>query len=184
MDKSNKEIARSIAEIVYDIQSEGDFFYEHLRYEYGIIDKFAEKILADEDRKEVMICQMSADILSDIIEDPKGFHVKHSSEDFDDGIGYHPDDLEYDHRMTEYITQVYSDPTVRTKVMGEVHVEMPIKTFRMHAKFESHSYIDIKAKTQDEAYEIARDMDGGDFISNEERDGSWEVYECEDMEAE
>ena len=95
-----------------------------------------------------------------------------------------PDDLEYDGRMTEHIANVYQDPETRAKYMEDVIEALPEKTFRMHAKFESHCYVDIKAKTQDEAYEIARDMDGGDFISSEERDGSWEVYECEDMDAE
>ena len=182
--KSNKEIARSIAETVYSLQSEGSYFYEHLSEEYGIVDKFAEKVLADEDHKEVMICQMTADVLADIIQDTEGFILKHSDKDHEDGVGYHPDDnIDYDFRMTDYITAIHSDPSLRAKYHEEIQESLPEKTFRIHAKFESHCYIDIKAKTQEDAYEIASEMDGGDFISNEERSGNWGIYECEDMDA-
>jgi hypothetical protein len=180
MEKSNKEIARSIAEMVYDIQSEGDFFYEHLKDEYGIVDKFAEKVLADEDHKEVMTCQMSADILSDIIRDPKGFHIKHSSKDFEDGVGYHPDDLEYDGHMTDYVKQVYNDPDVRKKIMDEVHIEMPTKKFKVTAKFVTYATIEVDAICQDSAMEAAEHLDGANFITDDE-DGDWSIESAKEL---
>jgi hypothetical protein len=173
MEKSNKEIARAIAEIVYDIQSEGDFFYEHLRDEYDIVDKFAEKIFADEDHKEVMISMMSADVLSDIIIDPKGFHIKHSSEDFEDGVGYHPDDLEYDHRMTEYIRQVYENSDVSTKIMDEIKSSLPLKTFTSYAKVTINYTMEVRARTYEEAEQMFENASQADYTKEEESSHSF-----------
>lgn len=180
MKKSNKEIARSIAETVYGLQSEGDFFYMHLSDEHGIVDKFAEKILADEDHKEVMISMMSADILADIIRDPKDFIANHSDENREDVIGYHPNDLEYDGRMTEHISNVYQDPAIRTKYMDMVHQEMPVKKFQVTAKFVTYGTAEIEAVCYDAAMEAAELMDGADFITDD-KGGDFSIYTAEEI---
>ena len=179
--KSNKEIARSIAETVYSLQSEGDFFYSHLEDDYGIPDKFAEKVLADEDHKEVMITQMTADVLADIIRDTEEFMTKHSDEDHDDGVGYHPDDLDYDFRMTNYIVAIHSDANLRAKFYDQVHKEMPVKKYRVRAKFITYGYAEIEAICYDAAMEAAEMMDGADFIPDE-KEGDWSVDTAEEIE--
>lgn len=45
------------------------------------------------------------------------------------------------------------------------------KTFRVYAKVITYCYIDIEAKTKEEAEEEAEEMDGADFISDEVEDG-------------
>lgn len=56
-----------------------------------------------------------------------------------------------------------------------------MKRFRIWAESISHVYLDVEAETEDEAYEIAKDTDGGEFI--EDGFGDWilgDVVELED----
>lgn len=45
------------------------------------------------------------------------------------------------------------------------------QTFRVYAKVVTYCYLDVTAKSQDKAEEIAQDTDGGDFITEEIEDG-------------
>jgi len=124
---------------------------------------------------------MSADVLADIVRDKNKFIAKHSDKDHEDGIGYHPDDIDYDGRMTDYITQVYRDSVLFVKYMEIVHVEMPVKKFKVTAKFVTYGTIEIDAICQDSAMEAAEHSDGADFITND-KDGDWSIESAEVVE--
>lgn len=47
------------------------------------------------------------------------------------------------------------------------------KTYRVWAKVTSYCYLDVEASSEDEAFAIADDTDGGDFIPCD--DGEFEV---------
>lgn len=49
------------------------------------------------------------------------------------------------------------------------------KTFRVYAKVVTYCYADIEAKSVEEAEEIAMEMDGGDFVNQEESGGDFIV---------
>ena len=49
------------------------------------------------------------------------------------------------------------------------------KTFRVYAKVVTYCYADIEAKSVEEAEEIALEMDGGDFVNQEESGGDFIV---------
>jgi hypothetical protein len=49
------------------------------------------------------------------------------------------------------------------------------KTFRVYAKVITYCYIDIDAKTKEEAEDIAMDTDGGDFVNQDESGGDFIV---------
>ena len=51
--------------------------------------------------------------------------------------------------------------------------EEELKTYRVKATMESYCYIDIQAENPEEAWDIARDTDGGNF--NDTGDGDWIV---------
>ena len=58
--------------------------------------------------------------------------------------------------------------------MEGLELENPTKkSFRVWAKMTTYCYIDVKANDQDQAETMAKDMDGGDFISTD--DGDWEI---------
>ncbi len=46
--------------------------------------------------------------------------------------------------------------------------------YRVWAKMTTYSYLDVEAESPDEAFNIAKETDGGEFISSEEG-GDWEV---------
>jgi hypothetical protein len=59
---------------------------------------------------------------------------------------------------------------------------MDMKTYRITASMTTYCYATIEADSEDEAYEIARGMDGGDFTPDPMR-GDWSidsVYEAEE----
>ena len=56
------------------------------------------------------------------------------------------------------------------------------KTYRVTASMTLYCYANVEAASEDEAYEIARGMDGGDFTTDPMR-GDWSidsVYEAEE----
>ena len=59
-----------------------------------------------------------------------------------------------------------------------------MKTYRVYARYTNHCYIDIKANSEEEAYDKASEIDGGDFISMDEYDAmddSWELYDATEI---
>ena len=52
-----------------------------------------------------------------------------------------------------------------------------MKTFRVWATYNNYCFIDVKAKSKEEAEEIASQSDGGDFINNDSPldDGNWHI---------
>lgn len=51
-------------------------------------------------------------------------------------------------------------------------------TYRVYAEVSTRCYLDVEADSEDEALEIGKDADGGDFISEEEG-GDWRVYQAD-----
>lgn len=52
-----------------------------------------------------------------------------------------------------------------------------LKKFRVFAEVSNRCYIDVNATTEDEAMALAENIDGGDFISDEQS-GDWKVYQA------
>ncbi len=177
MAQTNYYIAVSIAESVYDLQIEGDSFYGHLRDEHGIADSFSEKILANEDHKNIIRSLMIADILSDIVADEKGFKENHYDKDTN-SYGYEPDDLDYDFRMTDHIVNCYADDMIRTSVESEIYKEIPRKKFTVTAKFVTYATVEVEDVCKEAAMEVAEHLDGADFITKDD-DGDWEIVDAE-----
>lgn len=51
------------------------------------------------------------------------------------------------------------------------------KKYRVWAKMTSYSYLDVEAKSEDEAINIANETDGGEFIptTSEDSAGDWKI---------
>ena len=49
-----------------------------------------------------------------------------------------------------------------------------MKTYRIVATMTTYCYANVEADSEDEAYEIARGMDGGDFTPDPMR-GNWSI---------
>lgn len=49
-----------------------------------------------------------------------------------------------------------------------------MRTYKITASFVSYCHAEIEAETQEEAEQIARDMDGGDFIPAQDND-DWTI---------
>ena len=56
-----------------------------------------------------------------------------------------------------------------------------MKTFKVTASFISYCHAEIEAETLEEAIELARDLDGGDFIPAENDD--WNIEDVVEVEA-
>lgn len=57
--------------------------------------------------------------------------------------------------------------------------------YRAHAIAETELYLEFEAKGLEEAWEFARDADGGDFIEHEgPGTGDWRVWEVHEIEDE
>ncbi|MEK6829782.1 MAG: hypothetical protein AABY15_06700 [Nanoarchaeota archaeon] len=56
------------------------------------------------------------------------------------------------------------------------------KTFKVKAKCTTYSHIEIEAYDVDEANDIAENTDGGDFTSDDEEGGDWEILSDETKE--
>jgi len=55
-----------------------------------------------------------------------------------------------------------------------------MKTFKATAVYTTYCTIEFEAEDEDQAYEMARDMDGGDFTPQDI--GDWRVVEIEEIE--
>ena len=55
-------------------------------------------------------------------------------------------------------------------------------TYRVKAKYITYLYADIKANSEEEAWDKAEEMDGGEFTEEDTYDDSWEIYDCEEIE--
>ena len=55
-----------------------------------------------------------------------------------------------------------------------------MKKYRAWAKMTSWLYLDVEAESEDEAWEIASEADGGEFEENT-IDCSWEITEIEEV---
>ena len=54
-----------------------------------------------------------------------------------------------------------------------------MKTYRVWAKMTTWAYLDVEAENEREAWNIANETDGGEFICDESN-GDWEIDpECE-----
>lgn len=56
---------------------------------------------------------------------------------------------------------------------------MSKKTYRVWAACTSYCYLDVAADSEEEAMDIARDADGGDFMPAP--DGDWDVTEAVEL---
>jgi hypothetical protein len=54
-----------------------------------------------------------------------------------------------------------------------------MKTYRVEAQYITYVYVDIEAEDDDQAWEIARDMDGGDF--KDSGFGDWDITNIEEV---
>jgi len=54
-----------------------------------------------------------------------------------------------------------------------------MKKFRVHAESTYDYYIEVQAKNQEEAKEIAENTDGGEFIENGL--GSWDITSADEI---
>ena len=54
--------------------------------------------------------------------------------------------------------------------------------FRINASYRVNLVLDIEAATIDDAWDIARDADGGDFTRLPDSDSDWEINDVTEME--
>jgi hypothetical protein len=57
-----------------------------------------------------------------------------------------------------------------------------MKTYKVTACYYTYCTANVRAKTEEEAYQIAREMDGGDFKQSNEL-GDWHINSVEETEA-
>jgi hypothetical protein len=58
-----------------------------------------------------------------------------------------------------------------------------MKTYKVTASFTTYCYANVEAESEEEAYAIAIEMDGGDFTTDSMSSGDWSidsVYEAEE----
>lgn len=59
-----------------------------------------------------------------------------------------------------------------------------MKTYKVIAKLTTYFYEHVEAKDQDEAYAIAKEMDGGAFIPVDQGvGGDWDIYHVYEVTA-
>lgn len=56
-----------------------------------------------------------------------------------------------------------------------------MKKFKVVASSISYYTVEIEAENEDEAWDMAREIDGGDF--EPDGDGDWEIYSVAEVEA-
>jgi len=164
--RSNLEIAQSIASSVYEMQVESEFFLD-IESKIGekIPEQFTQKILSNKDFAFLIKMKMTSNILSDITTD-NTFLEYHRDED--GVIGYIPDDRDYDYEITNYIISLYDMPVFRNQVMGEIKESLPMKKYKVTAKFVTYGTTEVEAASYEEAEELAENIDGGDYITDDE----------------
>ena len=50
-----------------------------------------------------------------------------------------------------------------------------MKTYRVTASYMTYCYVEVEAESEDEAIDLAGEIDGGDFTSDSCADGGWEI---------
>lgn len=78
-----------------------------------------------------------------------------------------------------YKIQVYTgsqieEPTYRDE---DVVVEQKESNYRVIAEVTTYCYLDVKAKSEEEAMQIGDEADGGEFVSSSD-DGEWKIVEA------
>jgi len=56
-----------------------------------------------------------------------------------------------------------------------------MKRYRIYAAYDTYCEAEIEAESEDQAYDIAKQMDGGEFISRDS--GDWRILDVEEVEA-
>lgn len=56
-----------------------------------------------------------------------------------------------------------------------------MKKYKITAYYYTYCYAEVEATDEDQAYDIARDMDGGSFSSSADR-GDWRIVGVEEIE--
>ena len=56
-----------------------------------------------------------------------------------------------------------------------------MKKYKVMAVMTSYVYLTVEAKNKEEAYDIADDTDGGEFVEESPFDGSWELQHIEEI---
>jgi len=56
-----------------------------------------------------------------------------------------------------------------------------MKKYNITAYYTTSCFAEVEAKDEDEAYEIARNMDGGIFMSSADK-GDWRIVDVEEIE--
>jgi len=56
-----------------------------------------------------------------------------------------------------------------------------MKKYNITAYYTTTCFVEIEAENEDDAYEIARNMDGGNFTSTDS--GDWRIVDVEEVEA-
>ena len=56
--------------------------------------------------------------------------------------------------------------------------------YEVRAKMTSYSYLTLEADSQEEAIEKAKEIDGGEFIEDDPREGEWEIIDAVPVEEE
>ena len=56
-----------------------------------------------------------------------------------------------------------------------------MKKYKVMAVMTSYVYLTVEAKNKEEAYDIADDTDGGEFVEESPFDGSWEIQHIEEI---
>lgn len=56
-----------------------------------------------------------------------------------------------------------------------------MKKFKVLASYTSYCTIDIEAENEDQAWELARDMDGGSFEPVRGWDGEWHISDVREV---
>ena len=57
-----------------------------------------------------------------------------------------------------------------------------MKKFKVVASYITYCYAEIEAETQEQAYEIAQEMDGGDFYPERYGGDDWNIEEVSEVE--
>jgi hypothetical protein len=57
-----------------------------------------------------------------------------------------------------------------------------MNTYRVTASYITYCYAEVEAESEDEAFDLARDMDGGEFDSDSNEDGDWNIESVQIIE--
>ncbi len=163
-EQTNLEIASGIANTIFDMQIEGEFFMEYLK-DRGVEEEFKSHICANDDHREVMVHMMTADILAVVIRE-KDFKESHLDEETG-LVGFKPSDIDdYDFLMAVYILELRLNSNKAAPILKAIGKKK--NKYRVERAFVTYGYVDVEAVDEQSARDIAEETDGGDFITIEE----------------